>query len=575
LAKVWPYIVYPVLAIIGVSASYYIYHEATALTRNRRGNYNSLDLLAGAVVIALVLIVTYMYYKLALTCVILAAMAYLFLGKYLPSAIGHPGISIPRIIGSLALYTEGIPGTALGAIVTTVSAILIFAGFLEASGGMKVFMDLALALCGKFYGGAAKVAVVSCALFGMISGSAAANVAATGTVTIPLMEKTGFEKSYAGAITAAAAAGGQIMPPVMGAAAFIIADMLGVGYKNVIVAAIVPAVIFYVAVFMSVDLYSRKNKLLGLTEETLQEMGGEIPRVRDVLVQGGYLLLPVVLLVVLIAAKGMSAQLSALYSTVLVFALSLLRKDTRITPRKLIRSFYEGAMSIIPISVVCAAAGIVMGVFSVTGLGVKLSAYIVQLSGGNLLLLCLLCFVSSIVLGMGLPTVACYLLLATLVVPAMTDFGVLPMAAHMFVFYFGSLSSITPPVAIAAYVAAGMVKCKPVKVGLTACAVALPAFLVPFIFVFQPALLMNGETIEIAMVSGCCIFGTLLFAVGSQGYFCLKLSMPERILTLILSIMLMLPEGISSTIGVVAGAIFLASCFIRERKGKGVAVNEH
>ena len=322
-------ILYIALSILTAYAMIYIDMNSTPLSRTRLGMYITPDYVAGFILIVATLVATWLEYGASLTCVVGAFILYLLFGQYLPFGISHPVLSYKRMIGTLSLYTEGIMGTALGAIVSTVGAVLVFAGFLEISGASKVFMDLTILLFGRFTGGAAKIAVVSSSLFGTISGSAAANVAGTGIITIPLMKKTGFEPHYAGAVEATASSGGQIMPPIMGAAAFIIAEMLSKPYVEVMKAAIIPAAVFYLSIFISVDLYSRRKGIKGVDKDP------SLPPLNELLFKSGYLLLPIVLLFVLVAVFNKSAQWSALVSTLAIIILSWLNKDTRITPKKM------------------------------------------------------------------------------------------------------------------------------------------------------------------------------------------------------------------------------------------------
>lgn len=553
-------IFYIILCLLTAFSMIYIDVNSTPLSRERLGMYIQWDYVAGFFLIVSVLVATWLEYGMALTCVVGAFLLYLLFGQYLPQAIAHPPISFKRMIGTLGLYTEGVMGTALGAIVSTVGAVLVFAGFLEISGASKVFMDLTILAFGRFTGGAAKIAVVSSSLFGTISGSAAANVAGTGIITIPLMKKTGFEPHYAGAVEATASSGGQIMPPIMGAAAFIIAEMLSKPYFEVMKAAIIPAAVFYLSIFISVDLYSRRKGIKGVDRDP------NLPPLKELLFKSGYLLLPIVLLFVLVAVFNKSAQWSALVSTIAVIALSWLNKDTRITPKKLVDALVFSGKAIVPISVVCAAAGLIVGIFNATGLGITLSSYIVNMAGENLMMLCVLAAVSSLILGMGMPTVACYLLLAALVAPAMIDFGVLPIAAHMFVFYFGIISAITPPVAIAAFVGAGIAKCSPMKVGVTSCILALPVFFVPFVFVYQPALMMVGTGMEIFQVCCTTLLGTFLCAIGTQGYIFSTLKMPVRVLAVVCAVAMLIPETITDIIGLAGLILVLVIGWLGKKK---------
>lgn len=334
------------------------------------------------------------------------------------------------------------------------------------------------------------------------------------------------------------------MPPIMGAAAFIIAEMLSKPYVEIMKAAIIPAAVFYLSIFISVDLYSRRKGIKGVDKDP------NLPPLRDLLFKSGYLLFPIVLLFVLVAVFNKSAQWSALVSTFAIIVLSWLNKDTRITPPKMWEALVFSGKAIVPISVVCASAGLIVGIFNATGLGITLSSYIVNMAGNSLMLLCVLAAVASLILGMGMPTVACYLLLAALVAPAMIEFGVLPIAAHMFVFYFGIISAITPPVAIAAFVGAGIAKCSPMKVGITSCILALPVFFIPFVFVYNPALLMVGNMGQILQVCATTLLGTFLCAIGTQGYIFAPLKMPVRIIAIVCAVAMLIPETITDVIGI-------------------------
>lgn len=555
-------ILYIALSILTAYAMIYIDMNSTPLSRTRLGMYITPDYVAGFILIVATLVATWLEYGASLTCVVGAFILYLLFGQYLPFGISHPVLSYKRMIGTLSLYTEGIMGTALGAIVSTVGAVLVFAGFLEISGASKVFMDLTILLFGRFTGGAAKIAVVSSSLFGTISGSAAANVAGTGIITIPLMKKTGFEPHYAGAVEATASSGGQIMPPIMGAAAFIIAEMLSKPYVEVMKAAIIPAAVFYLSIFISVDLYSRRKGIKGVDKDP------SLPPLNELLFKSGYLLLPIVLLFVLVAVFNKSAQWSALVSTLAIISLSWLNKDTRITPKKMWEALVFSGKAIVPISVVCAVAGLIVGIFNATGLGITLSSYIVNMAGNSLMLLCVLAAVASLILGMGMPTVACYLLLAALVAPAMIEFGVLPIAAHMFVFYFGIISAITPPVAIAAFVGAGIAKCSPMKIGVTSCILALPVFFIPFVFVYNPALLMVGNIGQILQVCATTLLGTFLCAIGTQGYIFAPLKMPVRIIAIVCAVAMLIPETITDVIGIAGLAVVLMIGWMTSKKQK-------
>ncbi|MHC1759761.1 MAG: TRAP transporter permease [Negativicutes bacterium] len=528
--------------------------------------FNDADLFFGALLTIILLAATWIVYGVPITTLMAVALLYLFFGQHLPGDLGHPGVHVERAISNLSLFTEGIFGSALAASATVISAFIIFAAFVQVSGGGELFMDLSIAAFGRFKGGAAKVAVFGSTLFGMISGSAAANCAGVGMITIPLMKRSGFPPIVAGAIEACASSGGQIMPPIMGAAAFIIAEILGVSYSEVIIAAIIPALIYYGALFVAVDLYARKHDIQDAPVER------EV-KLKEVLAKKGHTLLPLVVLILLIADQR-TPQMAALGATITVVLVSFLRKETRFTLKMLGDGLYQGAVGILEIAVICASAGIVLAVFTATGIGLQLSAAIIDLAGGSLFMLLFLSMIASLILGMGVPTVAAYLILAVLVVPALIEFGVVPMAAHLFIFYFGIISAITPPVAIAAYVAGGIAGADPVKVGFAACGFALPVFLVPYVFVYQPALIFMGPLLVQIQVIATTIIGSAYCAVGVIGYLFTKMYAYERFLALTASILLVIPEGYTDIAGIVLAAIVSAKLYYRAQKEKKPKVLE-
>jgi TRAP transporter 4TM/12TM fusion protein len=545
-------------AVLSVISCLYIFLNSHELNTTRLGLYTDNDLLFGFIIIISVMLATWRIYGTSITSIIVVALLYVILGDYLPEFIGHTGITYQRAISNLSLFTEGIFGAPLGAAASVVSAFIIFASFIQTSGGAELFMGIAINAFGRFSGGAAKIAVVASSLFGMISGSAAANTAGTGMITIPLMKKSGFEARVAGAVEASASTGGQLMPPIMGSAAFLIAEILGVSYFDVMVAAIAPAVIYYVSIFMSVHLYSKKNNITGIEVTENKES--------HLLAKKGHLLIPLVILLVLIGYSKLTPQMAALLASISVVVVSFFRKETRFNLKMIKDALYNGAMGILEISVICAAAGIILGVFNVTGLGLKLSSAIISLSGGSLLSLMIFAMLASLILGMGLPTVAAYIILAVLVAPAMVSFGVVPMAAHLYVFYFGILSVITPPVAIAAYVGAGIAGANPFKVGLTACGLAFPGFIIPYVFVYQPAMLLMGQLSSILQVCVTTAFSAALFAAFFQGFIFTKLFMYERVVLFISAILLVIPETYTDLAGLIVAVLMLAKVYNRDRK---------
>lgn len=554
--------IYSTLLVVALVACIYLYKESQPLQLMRLGMNNRTDLIMGMIVFVMVLICTQKYYGWLITGVIVAFVLYMLYGQYLPRVIGHPGLSITRMISNIALGTEGIFGSPLGAAAGTVAIFIVFASFLEVSSGFSLFMDLAMALFGKVTGGSAKVSVVASTLFGMISGSAAACTAAVGMITIPAMKKDGYEAHVAGAIQAAAGSGGQLMPPIMGAAAFVMAELLGKSYATVMFAGVVPALCYYMSIFMSVHLYSHKHDIRGSKALT-----GNTGDQRKNILRKSLLLAPIVVLFFLIAVVKLSPAKAALYSTLAVILSALPYKEARFTFNKIIEALYKGGIGVLTISVICAASGIIIGVFTVTGLGLKLSGALIMLSGGKLWALLVLAMIASLILGMGVPTVAAYLILAILVAPALVKFGVQPIAAHMFVFYFGIISAITPPVALAAYVGSGIAEAPPVKVGVWACLFALPSFVVPYIFIYNPALLLQSNSImEILQVVFSTMIGCYLCAITTQRYMFRDLNLMETVILGACTICVMIPEAITDYIGLAVALMVLVPIYLKTRK---------
>ena len=561
-----------ILMAVGVAACVYIYDEARNLLLFRIGAYNKTDLIMGSIIFFGVLLCTKKLYGWTLTLIVGFFLMYMIFGQYLPVSIGHPGVSFKRIIGNICLGTEGIFGSPLGAATSTVAIFVIFASFLEASGGFQLFMDIAMIGFRKVIGGPAKIAVISSSLFGCISGSAAANVAATGSITIPMMKRNGYENHVAGAVEAAASSGGQLMPPIMGAAAFVMAEILGVAYNKIMIAGIVPAICYYVAIFMSVDLYSRKHKLGIMSENETSQYNNED---KGDLLRRSLLLLPIILMFFLVGVVQWSGAKSALVCTIAVVVCAMPYKEHRFTLKKLIAALRDGGLGILAITIVCAASGVIIGVFTVTGLGLKLSSAIVSLAGGQLFPLLLLAMVASLILGMGVPTVAAYLILAILVAPSLVEFGIPAIAAHMYVFYFGIISAITPPVAMAAYVGAGIADAPPVKVGFTACKLALPAFIVPFILVYNPALILQGGNILATLQVVCStLIGCFLCSMAMQRYFIRDLNWFETIALGVAAACTLIPEPITDYVGLALGLIVMVPILIRYAKNKKAAKAE-
>jgi TRAP transporter 4TM/12TM fusion protein len=533
------------IAALASAVTLYALMESATAMGDRAGIVTTWDVIFGAALVLILLEGTRRVMGWALPAIALVFMLYARFGYFLPSFLGHPGYDFDRIIQQLFLSYEGIFGVVLGASSKYIALFILFGAILNKSGGMDFFANLALALFGYVRGGPAKVAVLGSSLFGTISGSAAANVAGTGSVTIPLMKRTGYKPTFAGAVEAAASTGGQIMPPIMGATAFIMAELLGTSYLHVLTAAVFPAVLFYVSIFISVDLEAARTGLVGLKKE-------DLPRIWSVLARGWMLLVPLFFFILFLAVIHWSTIKSILWTIFVTLLICLLKKESRINLRKALEIVEASVPNIVLVALACAVAGIIVGVFSLTGLGVRISTILITLSGGNLLILLFLTMVASIILGMGLPTIPSYILLAILVAPALIKMGVAPLAAHMFIFYFGVLSNITPPVCIAAYTAAGIAGSNPMKTALTAVKIALAGFILPYIFVFNPSLMLENTSIfPVAVAVFSSLVGFFALGIAVFGYFLRPTSMLVRILSFIAAVLLIHTGGVSDLFGYV------------------------
>ncbi|MDW8045615.1 MAG: TRAP transporter permease [Nitrososphaerota archaeon] len=554
------------LAILGFFGSFYI----LIAEYTRIGAYQPLpyEIILGIIVTILILELTRRYLGLTLPLLVLAFLAYAFLGQYLPGEFGHGGFSIPRVFSflylSLVYYggIEGIYGTPTEISATIISAFIIFAQFLIVSGLGKFFMDAAFALTGTTSGGPAKVAVISSAFFGTISGSAVANVVATGSFTIPMMKKLGYKPHFAGAVEATASTGGLIMPPIMGAGAFVMAEILQISYFKVALHATIPAILYFLSVGLAVHFEAKKLGLKGLPKE-------ELPKLRNVIRDRGHLIIPVILLIYLMAVLP-SVMWAAFWCIIATMVVTAFRKETRMDLRKFKEGLTEAVEGIVPVAIACASAGIVAGIVGITGLGLKFSYIIMSLSGGQLWAALVITMVGCLILGMGLPATPAYIIAAVTMTPALIDLGLEPLVAHMFTFYFSILSAITPPVALAAYAAAGLAGSEPFKVGFTATRLGITAFIVAFLFAYEPSILGLGSVEKIVINCFSASIGILALAIASIGYFLRNLNIIERIVSGISAILLIHPEIMTDLIGYLLLAIVFVTQytkkFVREKR---------
>ena len=419
---------------------------------------------------------------------------------------------------------------------------VMFGSLLERSGAGKLFIDLAMALVGKFRGGAAKVSIVASAFFGSISGSQVANVATTGILTIPLMKRGGYKPEYAGGVEAAASTGGMFLPPIMGAVSFLIADFLQVDYVQVVFAAFLPALLYFIAVFIMVDLRAAQFS-------SVQIEGLQVPDFKKNIISKGHLLLPLAVLIFLLIIIKWSPPMAAFWSIVSIPVISYMRKETRMSFKQILEALQQGARLCLVVVAATACAGIVIGVVNMTGMGLRFSGLLIELSGGQLFPLLVLTMIASIIMGMGLPPVASYIVLAVLAAPAMIKLGVIPMAAHMFIFYYGTLSAITPPVAIAAYAASGIAQSDVMKTSFNAVRLASVAFIIPFMFVYGPSLIFEGSALSVIVTALTSIIGVFAISVALEGYWKHHLHIISRCILFIAAISMMFVGALTDIIG--------------------------
>ena len=551
-----------VIMVLGAACFLYYYFSydslVTVLTSFSR--MNTLQ-----VVIAIVGLLTLMELcrrcvGLPILCVAGALLLYTFFSK-----VGM-SIGVKGIMYKLFYTTNGIMGTPVQVCAKYIVVFIIFGAFLERTGIAAFFIDLANSLVGRFSGGPAKVAVISSALCGMVSGSSVGNTVTTGSVTIPMMKKTGYKGEFAGAVEAAASTGGQIMPPIMGAAAFLMAEYMNVTYAEVALRAILPAALYFAGIFIAVHLEAKKLGLKGISKD-------QLPVFRQ-LIKKVYLLLPLVVLVSLVTTNTRTMQFSASIAILVTIAVNLFDKDNRISLNKILEALEAGGKGTITVAVACAMAGVIAGCITATGLASKLIGMVIALSNSvpfisPTLVALFLTMICCIILGMGVPTTANYCIMASTCAPILITIGVPKMAAHFFVFYFGIVADITPPVALAAYAGSAIAKSNPMKTGINASKLAIGAFVVPYIFCMNPAMLLIDVTafkvIQIIVTSLIGIFGV---AAAMNGFLFQKLSWPARIVICVAGLMMMDPTVITDIVGIVLMALVLTFQFLAARKAK-------
>ncbi|WP_277584847.1 TRAP transporter permease [Psychrobacillus antarcticus] len=542
-------------------AMYVTYHKIffyESILQSRVSGYNTLDIIISILGILLVLEATRRTVGLPIVVVASVAILYAIYGNFVPTQIlSHPGFSVDRTATALWYKESGIFGTPIQISAKFIFLFLFFGVMLVQTNIGKFFNDLAFALTGRYTGGTAKTAVVASALQGTVSGSSVGNTVATGSFTIPMMKNAGFKPEFAGATEAAASTGGQIMPPMMGAAAFIMMEYLGVSYGTIMLAALIPAILYFTGIFIGTHFEAKKLKIHGLPKS-------QLPSFRKLMKKNWFMLLPLIVIIATIM-YGFTPQRAALFGIIAAFLVSLVRKETRMSFRKTVHVLEQGARVALPVIAAVATAGVIAGVVSMTGLGSKFAAGVIELSNGYLILALIFTMIACLVLGMGLPTTANYVVTATIAAPVLiNEFGVAPIAAHMFVFYFGIAADITPPVCLAAYAGAGIAGANPFKTGVIAVKLAIAAFIVPFIFIYNPILVMvDIEPGMLVFSVVAALIGMVAVSSSMIGYFIRNSRLWERFILFAAGIMLILPEITTTLIGIV---LVVAIWFIQNRR---------
>ena len=498
-------------------------------------------------------------------------VATVFIGYAFYSGLGA-GRAFPQVLKSIVYNlfytTSGVIGTPIGVCSTYIALFILFGAFLEATGISEFFIQLANSLAGASTGGPAKVAVISSALCGMVSGSSVGNTVTTGSVTIPLMKKTGYKGEFAGAVEAAASTGGQIMPPIMGAAAFLMAEMVGVQYSEIAMRAIFPALLYFTGIFITVHLEAKRLGLKGIAKE-------DLPKFVPLFIRQGYLLIPLVTLVAMVM-MGYTMSRSAVIATLLAILVSIPNKSTRMNPTRFVNALETGGKNTLSVAVACGIAGIIAGVVTMTGLGQILISAIVSVAGDRVIIALFLTMLTCIVLGMGVPTTANYIIMATTCAPILVNgMGINKIAANMFVFYFGIVADITPPVALAAYAGSAIAKSNPMKTALNASRLAIAAFIVPYIFAFNPAMLfIDADVVQVVIIIVTSLVGLTGVAGGLEGYMVTNMNPIQRILAVVGGLCLIIPGTITDLAGIaIVGASVVWQLADKKKRAAAEEIN--
>ena len=597
------------LAAASVFVTFYIPANLQYIVRNI-GNYGAQQIIVGIIGMLLLMEACRRVVGIPIMAVVSVFLIYAFFGKYIAGSFGHRGYTVRQVITHMYYTLEGVYGTPIGVSATFIFLFILFGAFLEQTGVGRLFIDLANAIAGKRVGGPAKVAVISSAFFGTVSGSSVANTVGTGSFTIPAMKKLGYKPEFAGAVEAAASTGGQLMPPVMGAAAFLISESTGFPYSRIVLSAIIPAVLYFSGILISVHHEARKDGLVGMKD-------ADVPKAGDILKERGYLLIPLVYMIYMLSSRATPAYsaLGAIVASIISYSVSwfalipvgfmvvckefvpglhftqyaaiaiciwavicLFRRKLGFKPSEILDGLRNGARGVLTVAIACGMAGIIVGVVTLTGLGLKFAAGLAFLAGGNLFLLMVLTMLSSIILGMGVPTTANYLITSTICAPALITmlvgfFGLdaptaaVIMGSHLFVFYFGIIADITPPVALAAMAGSAIAKSEPFKTGVTATRIAIGAFIVPYIFILNPAMLMiDTHALVILQSLATALLGMYALSGGLAGFLRDRCKWYEKTLLIAGGLAMIYPETATDLIGILVLAVVLLMQVRRVRK---------
>lgn len=541
-------------AIVGVAVSMYIvvfYHDLVL----RAGMNNETDYIVALIGTLLVIEGARRVVGWPMITIAILFVLYALFGRMLPGIVAHRGLGLHELVNYLYYTTEGIFGTPMGVSSTFIYLFILFGAYLETTGLGKFFIDISNAIAGWASGGPAKVAVISSALEGTVSGSSVANVVGSGSFTIPMMKKLGYGKDFAGAVEAAASTGGQLMPPVMGAAAFLMAEFVGVPYMEVVKAGVIPAILYFTGIWLGVHFEAKKLGLKGMSRD-------EMPSYKSIFIERGHLVIPLIAIIYFLSS-GYTPMRAALVGIALAIISACLRKSTRITFKDFVNGMINGSKGILGVLIACATAGIIIGVVTKTGVGLKMATALLDLAGGHLMPAMVFTMITSLILGMGVPTTANYVITSTIAAPALVQMDVPVLAAHMFVFYFGIVADITPPVALAAYAGAGISGGDPLRTGINASKLAIAAFIIPYIFVLSPEMLMIDAT-PFGILFSCttAILGMVGVAAAMGGYFTRRLNKAQRILLFVAGIGLIDP-GLYTDI---AGVVIMIITYLWSRK---------